>query len=320
MAKIRNVNPALDKSGLSSNLNRVFRRLTAARLTRNYLLNLRNFTIAICFVFLALTAQAQTADVDKNWTTVGSAGTLDEKSVGKVFFDQSKVQMGQQIGDTTTTTTGNPGLISTQTDSAVIRYNVTAVDSFFAPRICRTNKSLPSLDVQMRLRYLASGPGAQVVAKLIEVTLATGTEKVLLTFDSAGPGLSLSNNYQVQSISVCGRPWNFDFQNKAYYIEATLTINSIGIAAAGIQMIQIDNFTRPDPCAALVERVREAQTAVDNIQREIKTLQRQLQTGPGSKSEITAEIKRIRVEELAPAEAALREARTALSICRSRTT
>ncbi|MDX6497217.1 MAG: hypothetical protein QOG23_477 [Blastocatellia bacterium] len=288
-------------------------------LTRNYLLNCRNFTIAICFVFLAFSAQAQTADVDKNWTTVGSAGTLDESAVGKVFFDQSKVQFGQVGG---TTTTGNPALISTQTDSAVIRYNVTAVDSFFAPRICRTNKSLISLDVRLRLRYLASGPGARVVAKLIEVDLATGTEKPLLTFDSAGPGLSLSDNYQVQSISVCGRPWNFDFQNKAYYIEARLTVNSIGISAAGIQMIQIDNFTRPDPCAALVERVRAAQTAVDNIQREIKKLQAQLngQTGPGSKSSIIAEIKRISDEELPPAEAALREARTALSICRSRTT
>lgn len=257
MAKIRNENLGLGHSGLSSTLNRFSRRRTPMRLTTNYPLNFRNFTIAICFVFLALSAQAQTADVDRNWTTVGSAGTLDEKSVGKVFFDQSKVQMGSVVGGTTT---GNSGLISTQTDSAVIRYNVTAVDSFFVPRVCRTNKSLSSLDVRLRLRYLASNPGARVVAKLIEADLATGTEKTLLTFDSAGPGLSLSDNYQVQSISVCGRPWNFDFQNKAYYIEATLTVNGIVISAAGIQMIQIDNFTRPavvDPnqCAVLARRI-----------------------------------------------------------------
>lgn len=320
MTKIRNENLALGHSRPSSTLNRLSRWRTPMGLTRKYLLTFRNFTIAICFVFLALSAQAQTADVDKNWTTVGSAGTLDEKSVGKVFFDQSKVQMGQVIGTTTTTTTGNPGLISTQTDSAVIRYNVTAVDSLFASRLCRTNKSFPSLDVQLRLRYLASGPGARVVAKLIEVDLATGTEIPRLTFDSAGPGLSLSDNYQVQSISVCGRPWNFDFQNKAYYIEATLTVNSIVITAAGIQMIQIDNFTRPDPCAALVEQVRAAQAAVDDIQVEIRRLQAQLNTGPGSKSEIIAEIRRIRNEDLRPAEAALRQARNALSICRSRTT
>jgi hypothetical protein len=49
----------------------------------------------------------------------------------------------------------------------------------------------------------------------------------------------------VQSISVCGRTWNFEFNNKAYYIEATLTGSNIpAISAAGIQMIQIDNFTQ----------------------------------------------------------------------------
>ena len=112
----------------------------------------------------------------------------------------------------------------------------------------------------MRLRYLAAD-GGRVVAKLIEVDLATGTEKPLLTFDSRGPGLPLSNNYQVQSVSVCGRPWTFDFQNKAYYIEATLTGSSIvAFTAAGIQMIQIDNFTRPavvdaNQCAKLAEDI-----------------------------------------------------------------
>lgn len=315
MTKIRNENLGLDHSGPSSTLNRFSRWRTPMRLTRKYLLDFRNLAIAICFVFLAFSAQAQTADVDKNWTTVGSAGTLDETSVGKVFFDQSKVQMGQVVEPPLP----NPSsVILNQTVSAVIRYNVTPVDGFFVRRACLTNNSL---DVQLTLRYLASGPGARVVAKLIEVDLATGTETPRLTFDSARPGLSLSNKYQVQSISVCGRPWNFDFQRKAYYIEATLTTDSIvGGIAAGIQMIQFDNFTRPDPCAALVERVRAAQAAVDDIQEEIRRLQAQLKTGPGSKSAINAEIQRIRNEDLRPAAAALREARTALSICRSRTT
>lgn len=267
MTKIKNVNRGLDHSSLSSTLNRFFRLRTAPRLTRNRLLTLRSLTIAICFVFLAVSAQAQTADVDKNWTTVGSAGTLDESAVGKVFFDQSKAQRGQVPGPIISS---KPALVSPQTDSAVIRYNVTAVDSFFVPRVCRTNSSLSSLDVRLRLRYLASGPGARVVAKLIEVTLATGTENALLTFDSAGPGLSLSDNYQVQSISVCGRPWNFDFQNKAYYIEATLTTNTIVISAAGIQMIQIDNFTRPavidsNQCARLAAQIHSLEEELTRI-------------------------------------------------------
>src|ERR1044072_9408333 len=79
-----------------------------------------------------------------------------------------------------------------------------------------------------------------------------------------------------------------------------------------------------DPCAAQAARVREAQAAVDGIENEIKDLQAQLrgQREPGDpplpKAFIIAEIKRIREEELPPAEAALREARPALSICRSR--
>jgi hypothetical protein len=110
----------------------------------------------------------------------------------------------------------------------------------------------------LRLRYLAAGPGARVVANLIEVDLASGIDKPLLTFDSTG--LSLSDAYQVQSSSVCGRPWNFDFERKAYYIEATLTGNSIAATtAAGIQMIQIDNFTRPavenPQCARIAKEI-----------------------------------------------------------------
>jgi len=200
----------------------------------------KTLTLAVCFVFLTISTHAQTLDVSKNWTTVGSAGTLDERSVGKVFFDRSIVQMGQIVGPTTIS---KAGLVATQTDSAVIRYNVAAVDSFFVPRSCRPDNSQ---DVRLRLRYLASGPGARVLAKLIELDLATGTEKPLLTFDSADPTLPRSNNYQVQSASVCGRTWTFDFERKSYYIEAMLTASSIAaVSAAGIQMIQIDNFTRP---------------------------------------------------------------------------
>jgi len=278
MIKIRNENLGVDHSRLSSALNRVSRR-SSSRTSRSYLL--QNFTITICFVFLAVSAQAQTADVDKNWTTVGSTGTLDEKSVGKVFFDHSKVQMGRLSGPANP----SPSLVST-TDSAVIRYSVTAVDSFFAPRACRTNTSLSSLDVRLRLRYLAAG-GGRVIAKLIEVDLATGTEKPLLTFDSAGAGLSLSDNYQVQSISVCGRPWNFDFQNKSYYIEATLTGNNISpITAAGIQMIEIDNFTRP----AVVDFTQCARIA-----RQIERLEKLPQTKAISQSilALEAELQRL---------------------------
>jgi hypothetical protein len=79
-----------------------------------------------------------------------------------------------------------------------------------------------------------------------------------------------------------------------------------------------------DPCSAQAAQVRDAQATVDGIENEIKSLQDQLngKNVPGEpplpKKDIIAEIRRIGKEELAPAEEALDEARTALSICRSR--
>lgn len=234
MATIRDINLGSVHSGTSSTLN-----LTYMRLTRKYLLNFRNLTIAICFVFAALSANAQTSDFDKNWTTVGSDGTVDEASAGKVFFDNSKVQKGRIL--VVVGSAKKRGLIAPTTDFAVIRYNVTAVDSFFVPLHCEPGASG---HIQLKLRYLAGGIGARVVAKLIEVDIASGAETTRLTFDSKA--FPLSDHYQVQSAGVCGRPWTFDFERKAYYIEATLTSSSFAnINAAGIQIIQIDNFVSP---------------------------------------------------------------------------
>jgi hypothetical protein len=117
-----------------------------------------------------------------------------------------------------------------QTISAVIRYNVTPVDGLFPREGCGR---------QLTVRYLAT-IGARVVAKLIEVDLATGVEKdTRLTLDSRD--FNVVNGYQVRS----SRPSDFilfDFTRKAYYVEATLTTGNIiaNISAAGIQMIKID--------------------------------------------------------------------------------
>lgn len=245
MTKIKNVNLGLDHSKLSSTLNRFSRWRTPLRLTRNCLLNFRNFTIAICFVFLALSAHAQTAAVDRSWTTVGSVGTVDENDTRKVFFDRSIVQMGRVVVDPVGS---RRALLSSVIQTAVIRYNVTPVDSFFVSLRCSTT---PSPGVTLRLRYLAAGRSARVVAKLIEVDLATGKETTHMTFDSTGPGLSRSDKYQVGFERACGRqPFVFDFERKAYYIEATLTTAASSVpisSAAGIQTITIENSSSGNP-------------------------------------------------------------------------
>ena len=206
------------------------------RISSNYILNLRNLIIAVCVLFCAFgAAGAQTPAVDKIWTTVGSAGTPDESATGKIFFDHGVVQMGRILTNQTPSRAG----ILQQTQSAVIRYNVTPVDGLFTQKqqTC-TGQSCPAL--KLTLRFLRAGASARVVANLIEVDLATGLEKIRLTFDSKA--FSASNRYQVGSGPFsCGPEFLFDFKRKAYYIEATLTGSSIAIgSAAGIQMIKIE--------------------------------------------------------------------------------
>ncbi len=240
MAKSREVSLGLDYPIPFSTRKRFARRSTLMGLTRKHLLNFRNFTFALCFVLLAFGAQAQTVNTGENWTTIGSDGTVDEGSSGKVFFDLSKVQKGRVVV-APPVGSAKRALITPQTDSAVIRYNVTPVDTFFVSLSCQPGASG---HVQLKVRYLAAGRAARVVAKLIEVDVASGSEKTLLTFDSRP--FPLSNNYQVQAASICGRPWTFDFERKAYYIEATLTNSSLlAGSAAGIQTITIDNFVSP---------------------------------------------------------------------------
>jgi hypothetical protein len=204
---------------------------------------------AAALAFSALgSALAQAPDESKVWTTVGSDGTVDGADVGKVFFNRSVVQSGQApVGNQPTSDLLEPAtdespvpqrtaILPPKTESAVIRYNVTPVDGLFAPLV--GHPGAPG--VQLVLRYLAAGPSAQVVAKLIEVDLATGMENVLLTFNSSA--FNPATGYHVERVRDCDRP--FDFERRGYYIEAILTRSAFVVSAAGIQMIKIEN----DPC------------------------------------------------------------------------
>ena len=181
--------------------------------------------LAVCFLLYPLGASAQ--DADKYWTTAGSTGTLDEKSEGKVSFDGAKVEKGFVVQPPTT---GNARLRTTDKggaevpDSAVIRYNVTAVDGLFGVK-----------GAFMAVRFLAE-EGAHVTARLIQVDIAGGIHTTLLTFDGdIAPALGYHR------AEVCEDGVVFDFVHNAYYIEATLTTNSIlPSSLAGIEVIQLN--------------------------------------------------------------------------------
>jgi hypothetical protein len=216
-------------------------------LSKRYILDIQYISIAGFLLLSPVSggaqAQQRAPDETKVWTTVGSAGTLDKNDISKVFFDHSAVQAGITLGGTQSLPR-NPALLPVQTESAVIRYNITPVDGLFPLPVAAPS----TVGVQMTLRYLAAR--AQVVANLIEVDLKTGGETVRLTFDSNSPTFQHSDDYHVDQVGQCKPPWSFDFNltvpdlGKAYYIEATLTHNPIAIgSAAGIQMIKVStNF------------------------------------------------------------------------------
>jgi len=204
------------------------------RLSHNYILKLRNLPIAACLVFSASNSAQAQPDVARLWTTVGSAGTVDESSVGKVFFDRAIVQRGH----VTAGPAGTPTSASFLPDSALIRYNVTAVDGLFG-----VSSQAPRLTV----RYLATGGASQAIAKLIEVNRATGVETERLSFTSNG---APTDTYKLRSGAPACDPnfFHFDFRRNAYYIEAALTGSSVtAVGAAGFQMIRIEFVNCPVP-------------------------------------------------------------------------
>ena len=184
--------------------------------------------LAACFLLFPLAASAETPDWQRAWTTVGSAGTIDEDSEGEVLFDGAVVQKGDAlvIGKARTGRQLLGGV--EETDSAVIRYNVTAVDGMFG-----------GPDSEMKIRFRADGKNARVVARLIELDIDTGAEVTRLTFDSANA--PVQSGYQTHEVFDCRGFGDeaFDFMQKAYYIEATLTTDSFAASVAAIEVIRV---------------------------------------------------------------------------------
>jgi hypothetical protein len=199
----------------------------------------------IVFTFLVLAAaaavaQAQTTDDFRTWSTVGSAGTVDEADLSKIVLDHATAQFGQALSNTsTTTTTAAKPAATLPVTTAVIRYNVVAVDGLFAPRVAAPN----ARGHQLRLRYLATGAGGRVIARLIEVDFASGAETTLLTFDSNAFGAA--TGYHDNFVADCGPPRPFDFVKKAYYVEVTLIRSSVIVSAAGVQVIKVTTDVCP---------------------------------------------------------------------------
>ena len=108
------------------------------------------------------------------WSSAGSAGTVNIADIGKVVFANSVVQL-QGIDLVFNQPTPLADLPAVQTQ-AVIRYGVTPVEGV-----------LNGQELGLKLRY-RDGSG-RVVAVLIQVDIASGTETRTATFDSEAPNL-----------------------------------------------------------------------------------------------------------------------------------
>jgi hypothetical protein len=137
------------------------------------------------------------------WSSVGSAGIVNIPDINKVVFDGAIVQLiGEGTGGTEAERFPPPPKIS-----AVLRYPVSQADLSFGPGV-----------VDMRVRY-RDGAGT-VLVDLIQVSLVTGEETVLLGLDSTD--YNRQNDFHVQ-ISVDENFPGVDWVNNAYYVVLTLT-------------------------------------------------------------------------------------------------
>ena len=162
----------------------------------------------------------------KVWTTVGSAGTLNQSDLAKVTLHQSIIQLG--IDFPGSTPTAGAAVAATPigpigpTSQAVVRYNVTPVDGLFMTG--RVNYTL-------QIRYRGT-----ITAKLMEVDLSSGTEKQLLPFgtDRFPPVSGFHVNQVGHELPL------LDFISKGYYVEATLIAPQVVIGhPAAISLIKV---------------------------------------------------------------------------------
>ncbi len=208
----------------------------------------RNITLIATFA-LGLTAQAQSIDYTKHWTTVGSAGTVDEADVSKIEFNKTSVQLKgsgpivvQAVTNAEAATTESRGtratpeaVIALPTESAVVRYNVTPVDGLFTASPYGTGYNA----LGMTVRYLAVK--GRVIVRLIEVDVFTGVEVERMKFDSATQ--PAATGYVTRGIGFPLPNWKFDFTQKAYYIEATLSRSSIVAGgSAGLAVVKLNAY------------------------------------------------------------------------------
>jgi hypothetical protein len=148
---------------------------------------------ALLLTVLAGTAHAQ----DHPWTTVGSAGVVDEADTGIVEFvaGEARVPAGAAANSVLN-----------------LRYNVVSLEGMDGPGF-----------QILRVRFRDNGNAARVQLALRQYNSSTGLTSTVATFDSNTYAAAVG--YQTRSACIA---INWDFVDGPYFIEATLTKSAAG--------------------------------------------------------------------------------------------
>ncbi len=164
------------------------------------------------FSYLAAVAAllAGAAHAQSNpWTTVGSAGTVDDTDTGIVDFFNGEARVRAVAA----------------ADSVLnLRYNVIGLPGFDGPG-----------SYDWRVRFRDNGSSARVQLNLRRYNHNNGASTALAAFDSNNFGAAAGYQTQTRCISV-----DWDFNAGPHYIEATLTKSgAAGTPAVGtIQLVR----------------------------------------------------------------------------------
>ncbi|WP_020409244.1 hypothetical protein [Hahella ganghwensis] len=171
----------------------------------------------IAGVVLASALTAGTAMAASPWTSVGSAGVVDEADLSEFYMSA-----------------GFAGILLSAPANATVtlRYNVTATADLENGGV---NKRLSA-------RFRDNGPGARVRLYLREYNFLTGVTNTLLTLDS--DAVAPSGSFQTHTVSDGCYSTSFNFSRNAYYVEAILSRTT----ASGIPNLAIIRVEDVDVC------------------------------------------------------------------------
>jgi hypothetical protein len=186
-------------------------------------LSLRGVTGALVFVILL-----EEVMWASGWTTVGSAGTVDEGSTSIVGLRGPFVELKNNCF---LDILGIQRWCRVATGILTVRYNIVPTGTL--------NITSPTgfAAYEFTARFRDTGNAQRVLLMLKEVNLQSGGETTILTVDS--DSFSASPDYQTQlGPRTCG--FTFDFVQNAYYVEAQISNSSGTGPSPGLETIWIN--------------------------------------------------------------------------------